>query len=124
MEGSTIFEVMGYTWGRETKMGALTGFVPLQVERGQLKIIVTNRSNTGRHWFEKLCLTKDFTGVVARVDITNSGKHRCEKYVYENGLLVDVISPPGQHWVGECPVCGGITKAEFEERRRGYEVVY
>ena len=95
-------------YGRRTQMGAFSTLVVVRVERGEARVERYNYSRSGRHWDEVLYITPDFTGVVAQIDISNSGKHRCQLVYWEDGQIVAVHSPPGNYWMEPCPVCSQI----------------
>jgi len=96
---------------RKTKAGTMTFLVPVAKERGDVKIIIYNASRSKRHWRERLCVTPDFVGVVDHIDISNSGKHRCKRYVIEGGTIVATLAPGVtvfECWDEPCPVCKDI----------------
>jgi len=93
---------------RHIGMDAKTKLVVVKVLRGEAKIIRFNRSKTGNHWQETLFATPDFTGWVAEVDVSNSGKHRCKLYTIFAATISYVRKPsddPNEYWREPCPVC-------------------
>jgi len=105
---TTLKEVM-WAPGRSTGMGAVTHLIVLRSERGKAKVVQFNVSRSGNHWEEKLYITDDFSGEVALKDVSNSGKHRCVLYVFENGKIKETVQPEG-YWPTPCPVCKRIRK--------------
>jgi len=108
--------------GRDTAMGAFTGFVPLKVVKGTLKIVKLNVSRSGRHWDELLMVSPDAQAEIALVDISNSGKHHCRLFRMVDGCIEEEVKPPRPYWGEPCPVCAEIIDIH-EAREPFLEVV-
>jgi len=73
---------------RWTRFGAQTYVQRVKVKKGRVRVVRRNFSKSGTHWEEWVYFSKDFTGEVWVVDITNSGKNQSYKLIFEDGALV------------------------------------
>jgi len=75
--------------GRSTDQGAYTTIKHILRLKGETVKKIPWRSRSGRHWYETLCISSDFTGFVFIVDITNSGRDNSYIIRFENGKAVE-----------------------------------
>jgi len=106
MNGEKTFRIRAlHTYARHTGMGAKTWFIVLSKEKGDVTIRMYNFSRTGNHWEEVLEVTPDFAGKVELMDVTNSGKHRCKLYIFQDGKVTGFRAPTEEYWREPCPIC-------------------
>ena len=75
--------------GRATGQGAYTTIKHILRLKGEAVKKIPRRSRSGKHWYETLCISSDFTGFVFIVNRTNSGRDNSYIIRFENGKAVE-----------------------------------
>jgi len=99
-EGNEEMMVVLAIRGRSTGWGAREEIKIKEIIAGKAEVKRWGFSRTGNHWHEALLISRDFSGTVYHINISNSGRHWCSILKFKDGRLEEELESID----GLCPI--------------------